>query len=263
MAARYLVFDLDDTLVVEEAAAETAFLQTCTLAEQRYGVPAEALHATLRQRCRELWHASPARPYCVAVGISSWEGLWAEFEGEIPELKILRAWAPTYRRESWRRALLEYGIDDDDLVQELAEMFPRLRRGLHVVYEDVHPVLESLAATYPLGLLTNGAPDLQRLKIRASGLEPYFQQIVVAGEIGIGKPDAAAYHCILARLGARPEEACMIGDNLRRDVAGAQTAGMKAIWLNRERREREPELEPDWEIHNLTELTALLDGARA
>lgn len=260
MTSRFecLLFDLDDTLVVEEASAERAFLQTCALAEQRYGIPAPALHATLRQTCREIWHTSPARAYCVAVGISSWEGLWAEFHGDLPELQILRAWAPTYRLESWRQALLRHGVDDARLAQELAETFPRLRRTLHVAYEDVIPTLNALVVQYPLGLLTNGAPDLQRFKIRAAGLESYFREIVIAGEVGVGKPDPAIYRLILSRMGARAETTMMIGDHLRRDVAGAQEAGLSAIWLNRQGKPREEDIQPAWEINTLTALRAIL-----
>ncbi len=255
---RWILFDLDDTLVVEEASAADAFLQTCALAEQRYGIPAGELHVTLRQTCREIWHASPARAYCVAVGISSWEGLWAGFHGDVPELQILRSWVPTYRLESWRQALLRHGIDDVQLAEELAETFPRIRRTLHVVYGDVIPVLSELAPRYPLGLLTNGAPDLQRFKIRAAGLEPYFREIVVAGEVGVGKPNPAVYRLMLSRMGVRAETAVMIGDHLRRDVAGAQEAGLAAIWLNRQGSPREENVFPDWEIHSLTELRDIL-----
>ncbi|MFL7807700.1 MAG: HAD family hydrolase, partial [Anaerolineae bacterium] len=77
-----VLIDLDDTLVVEVASAEAAFLATCALAQERYGVDAEGLHQSVRQRARELWYDAPARAYSVAVGISSWEALWARFLGE-------------------------------------------------------------------------------------------------------------------------------------------------------------------------------------
>lgn len=261
-AIQSLVFDLDDTLVVEEASADDALLQTCALAEERYGIPATNLRATVRQTCRELWHASPARAYCVAVGISSWEGLWAKFTGDGAELQRLRAWAPTYRFQSWQNALQRYGIDDPGLAEELAETFPRLRRERHIVYDDVIPTLTQLAGSYSLGLLTNGAADLQRFKIQATGLGDYFQEILVAGEIGVGKPDARAYEQMLDRLGVKAENACMIGDHLVRDVAGAQQAGMRTVWLNREGKTPMENICPDWEINSLAILPAILRDAR-
>ena len=85
-----LIFDLDDTLVNELASVNSAFLAACRLGEERYGVPPDDLHAAIRETCREFWYNSPARAYCLNVGISSWEGLWARFEGDEENLKILR-----------------------------------------------------------------------------------------------------------------------------------------------------------------------------
>ena len=83
---RTLTFDLDDTLVFEEASAEEAFIEAGELARARYGLDPRALHSSVRSCCRELWRASPSLPYCKRIGISSWEGLWAEFTGLDPEL---------------------------------------------------------------------------------------------------------------------------------------------------------------------------------
>ena len=92
-----LIFDLDDTLVVEQASAEAAFIETCELVKIKYGINPHKLHNTVRDSCRKIWHQSPARQYCLDIGISSWEGLWAKFIGKNSELQILQKWAPTYR----------------------------------------------------------------------------------------------------------------------------------------------------------------------
>lgn len=260
MTLRAILFDLDDTLVVEVASAEAAFLATCVLAQERYGVDAEALCQTVRAKARELWHASPARPYCLAIGISSWEALWARFLGDDPNLQALRAWAPTYRRESWARALVEHGIDDLPFAERLAETFPRERRARHVVYPDVEPALQKVCKTYRLALLTNGAPGLQREKLAGSGLGPYFDVVLVAGEAGVGKPDPRLFALALDRLDVSPGEAVMVGNSLRSDVAGAQGAGIRAIWLNRAGKELAKGAVPDAQIASLGELARTLDA---
>ena len=56
---------------------------------------------------------------------------------------------------------------------------------------------------------------------------------MVSGDLGVAKPDAAAFHHALDLLGARPEDATMIGDSLERDVEGALAAGLRAVWINR------------------------------
>ena len=83
-----LIFDMDDTLVVEEASAETAFRSVCRFAKNKRGIDAEALYRSIRESCRSIWYASPSHPYCLKVGISSWEGLWAEFKGDGKDLQF-------------------------------------------------------------------------------------------------------------------------------------------------------------------------------
>ena len=252
------MFDLDDTLVVEEASAEAAFLATCERARERHGINPQALHRTLRQRARELWHVSPARPYCVAVGISSWEGLWARYTGDDPSLRALREWAPAYRSESWARALADHGVRDPAFAEELAATFPAERRKRHVVYLDVEPALQELRKTHRLALVTNGAPDLQREKLHGAGLAGYFETIVVSGDLGFGKPDARIFQLALSRLGMLPGKTVMVGDSLKRDVAGAQQVGIRGVWINRNGREPDGGIIPDVQIETLGQLRAVL-----
>ena len=258
MVITHVLFDLDDTLVAEESSAEAAFLATCEHARERYGVDPHALHRAVRERAREAWFAAPTNAYCQAVGFASREGLWARLTGEDPNLEALRRWAPAYRREAWSRALEDFGVRDAPFAERLAAIFPAERRARHVVFPDVEGTLAALRGTWRLSILTNGTPGLQREKIAGSGLAHYFDAITVAGEVGVGKPDGRAFAAALEAAGARPGGTVMIGDNLRRDIQGAQQAGLRAFWLNRDARERELDVTPDAEMNTLSELPALL-----
>jgi len=258
MPTEAVIFDLDDTLLVEVASADAAFLATCTVAHEEYGVDPEELHQAVRLKARELWYASPARAYCVDIGISSWEGLWARFRGDDPNLEILHAWAPTYRLESWSRALAEHGVNDPSFAEQLADTFGKERRARHIVYADVKPTLEEVGQTHKVALLTNGAADLQREKIRESRLAPFFEVVVISGEVGVRKPEPAIFALVLDRLGVAAETAVMVGNSPGSDVAGAQRAGLKAIWLNRSAKQCDDGVEPDAEIASLSELKAVL-----
>lgn len=253
-----IIFDLDDTLAVEQALADAAIIETAELAQARYGLDPREMHTTLRKTCREIWHDFPSHPYCKKVGISSWEGLWAEFIGYDTNLRALHDWASTYRYESWRASLSRHGIDDPDLAAELAETFPRLRRCKHSVYPDTIKALERLSQGYSLGLLTNGAPDLQRRKMEGSGIAEYFDQILISGDVGFGKPDKRIFEMILTRLKASPKTSLMIGNSLTSDVQGAQNTGLRTVWINRSGKSRDDRIVPDWEISSLDELDAIL-----
>jgi putative hydrolase of the HAD superfamily len=168
-------------------------------------------------------------PYCARIGFASSEGLWSRFEGAGAEMRALSEWAPAYRRGAWAGALAEQGVEDPALADELAERFGVERRARHHTFDDVVPVLDALDG--PLALVTNGASCLQREKLAASGLEEHFDAVVVSGDLGIGKPEAAIFRHALSLLGA--DEGVMVGDSLDRDVDGARAAGLGAVWINR------------------------------
>lgn len=258
MALEAIVFDLDDTLVVEVASAEAAFLAACAHAKAKYGIDPQELCQTVRTEARELWHKSPARPYCVSIGISSWEGLWGRFDGDDPNLQILRDWAPEYRLAAWSRALAAFGVDDQPFAGRLAAVFQEERCGIHEVYPDAEPILRELRPAYRLGLVTNGAPGIQRDKLDGSGLEPYFDAVVISGEVGVGKPDREIFCITLDRLGAQPDTTVLVGNNLRTDIAGAQQIGLRSVWLNRDNKDKDGGVRPDYEINSLDQLREYL-----
>jgi phosphoserine phosphatase len=254
---RALLFDLDDTLIVEEPAAREAFLATARHAATRRDLNPKALAGAARSRARELWYAAPTHPYCKRIGISSWEGLWCRFEGDDREVRALREWSPTYRREAWRLALADQGIEDATLAGELGEQFGVERRERHEVFADVADALATLRGTYSLALVTNGAACLQREKLAASGLGDHFEIVVISAELGVAKPEAPVFEHALERLGTPSAQTVMVGDSLARDVDGALAAGLGAIWVNRGSRPAPPDRT------DLVEVSALSDLANA
>ena len=255
---RTLLFDLDDTLVVEEPAAAASFAATAHLASTRHRVDVEKLALAARERARELWYATPAHPYCMRVGISSWEGLWCRFDGEEPDVRWLREWSPRYRREVWNLALADQGVHDPMLAEELGERYGTERRARHDRFLDVPGCLDELSDSYTLALITNGASCLQREKLATAGLDAYFDTVIVSAEFGIGKPDPSIFEHALSLLGSDPEHTVMIGDSLVRDVDGAIAAGLQGVWVNRSGQPR-PVDRPDLvEVTTLSDLPATL-----
>jgi putative hydrolase of the HAD superfamily len=250
-----LLFDLDETLMVEEPAAEAAFLASAQFAAGR-GVDPATLALEARSWARELWYSSPTHGYCMRVGISSWEGLWCRFEGDRAEVRALREWSPTYRIETWRLALLDQGVEDPVLAEELAGRFVTERRARHEVFGDVAAVLGGLAESHRLALLTNGASCLQREKLSASGLSEYFEVVLVSSDLGTAKPDPALFEHALDLLDADPRQTFMVGDSIAKDVEGALVAGIGAVWVNRARRE------PPADRPDIVQVTTLSDLPR-
>ena len=255
-----VIFDLDETLMPEYPAVEAAFAEACKPAVTRHSLDATALAEVFRRRGRELWRKSPSHEWCQRIGISSWEGLSGDFSGDGEELTALRQWMERsrFRTSAWRRALADFGIKDHPLADHLADRIVAVRRKHHSVYPETPGVLERLRGSHRLAMLTNGAPRVQRDKIEATGLERYFDLVVISGEVGIGKPDAGVFDLALSRLGVEAPAAVMIGDSLGRDIAGARNAGLGAIWVNRTGAPPSEPVQPDHEVANLTEVLNLV-----
>ncbi len=63
--------------------------------------------------------------------------------------------------------------------------------------------------------------------LASHGLARWFDTVVVSGEVGVRKPDPAAFWLALERLGVLPERAVHVGDHPPHDEEGARAAGMR------------------------------------
>ncbi len=208
MPIRTLFFDLDDTLL------ETH----------------EAHVAAMDLVSRTISAMAPAWPPEVVARRAT--GIYLELEAEMERGEVHYETQMPFRIKTWAQTLLAFGLPADT-AEELAHLYLRVRRSHYRLYPDVAPTLDALKAEYRLGMITNGISDLQREKIAATGLERWFETIVVSGEVRSWKPDAGIFRHALAAADARPEESVMLGDNLARDVAGAAALGVHTIWVRR------------------------------
>ena len=258
MRQRAVLFDLDNTLVMEDAATLAAVRSACAVASSRAGANADALYATVPRVAEKLWKGSTALAYADRMGIWWGEGLWGEFRGEASELRALRDFVPDFRLAVWREALAAVGISDEALAAELAETYRTARRARQLVDAEAEPILGALARDHRLALVSNGAPDVQREKLAGTALARYFGAIVISCEVGVGKPDPRIFEIALERIGADADEAVMVGDSLARDVAGAHAAGIRAVWIDRRLGPGEEGPAPDARVESLSELPAAL-----
>ena len=254
-----LLFDLDDTILVEEDSAMNALVAAAEHLSE-YNIEPYQFACTVKEKAREIWYSLPTYKYCSEIGISSWEGLWARFEGSHPEEKKLNELRDSYQSNSWNNALKDYGINDMSLALELSELFNQERRIRHIHYPETIEVLNRLKSEYQMGLITNGLSDLQREKIRGGRLEQYFDLILISGEVNCRKPDRQIFRKAFDYFNKPAEDFIMIGNSLKSDIGGAENAGIKSVWVNRMKEINSNGVKPDFEISNLLELLDILNS---
>jgi len=255
-----VIFDLDDTLLWDQKSVKEAFVATCKLAQDKYGVDPGELEDAVRNEARELYASYETYEFTKMIGINPFEGLWGNFLDDNDNFRKMKNIVPTYRKEAWTRGLKAVGIDDSMFGTVLAERFPVERQKVPFVYEESFRVLDQLKGKYKLVLLTNGSPDLQNTKLDITPeLVPYFDHIIISGAFGRGKPDPTIFEHVVDELGIDKEQAIMVGDNLMTDILGASRIGMKSVWINRENKERNDVI-PTYEIKHLEELFSILSS---
>jgi len=233
---RALCLDLNDTLL-DGSGLQESIVRTCEMiAASQPGLDAARL---------------------VEANGQIWPGYWLEIE---ESWTLGRLDSASARREAWRRTLRACGCIDESLAQRAVQIHRQLGLKAHRLFDDVGEFFTAAKrARVPLALITNGAADAQREKLRVLEMEHSFEVVVISGEVGIAKPDASVFRLALNQLRVERENAWHVGDSLTADVAGAKAAGLTAVWLNRSGRVRSAgDPEPDLEIRSLSNLMAFL-----
>jgi HAD superfamily hydrolase (TIGR01509 family) len=138
------------------------------------------------------------------------------------------------RRERFRRLFAAAGVvAGDDLVQVAAATYRDRYRQVRRAVPGAAALLPLVKARARVGVVSNNLFEEQQDKLRACGLEPWIDTLVVSERAGVSKPDPAIFLLALDRLGCAAHEAVMIGDSWPADIAGARAAGIRAIWFNR------------------------------
>ena len=154
------------------------------------------------------------------------------------------------------RTLTKLGVPEADVPANISAEFTDILPLKSAVFPFTHDVLDYLKPKYHLHLITNGFNDIQSLKLDASNLTPYFEEVITSEHSGHLKPDPRMFAHALERTGAAAAESLMIGDNLECDVLGACNAGIDQVYFNPAKRRHFMEI--THEISCLSELKAIL-----
>jgi putative hydrolase of the HAD superfamily len=88
-------------------------------------------------------------------------------------------------------------------------------------------------------IVTDLTADIQFKKLIQLGLMDNIKYIVTSEESGKEKPHPYIFHLALEKIGLDKTELVYIGDDYEKDIIGATSMGIKAIWLNRQMQKKE------------------------
>ena len=193
-----VLFDFGHTLF-DTASSIDAIVQSASLRDPIDRDEVTALWTAARDRSRTVEEMAKGRDLGPEQHRACWLALWTELERRIP------------------------GISDVLYTYETSAAGWRL-------YPDARRVLEQLAERrVPMAVVSDIGWDLRPL-FDAHGVGHFFTTFVMSYQHGVTKPAPVLFRTACERLGVRPSQALMVGDNFRND-GGASDAGCRTLLL--------------------------------
>lgn len=231
-----VLFDLDDTLHDDTEAYSRASERVAEEIARERPVDAQALRRAYADTSEAFWE-------------------------KLSDYHVLTPFVGL-RRSLWHAAIRTQGIDDEALAERAATAFNRYRKGYLRPFPGSLELLAALRARgLKLGMVTNGFAETHREKITLLELESAFDEILIADEVGMVKPDPRIFLHACGRMETLPNRTVMVGDRFDRDIKGAQAAGLFSVWFNVRQESVPPGAQPPDAIANdMDELSRLLLG---
>ncbi|WP_159449056.1 HAD family hydrolase [Provencibacterium massiliense] len=233
MHYRYIIFDVDDTLIDYQKAERNVFARI--LAD--YALPMDdALFDELLDISWDEWARSGLRDLC--------------------DPAVLDDYHPRYRRylqDFFARFAkrLELPFDGEEGRARFLSYFAREREPV----AGAVTVCQTLSRRCRLAAATNGLIETQQVRIEP--LMGYLDRLFISEALGYIKPDPRFFQKMLGLLGAKASDCLMVGDSLHTDIKGACACGMDSCWLNPAGRPSKEGLAPTYTITRLQELLTL------
>ena len=229
MTYKFLLFDLDHTLLDFDAAEDVALTQL--LKEEKVA------------------DIQAYKDYYVPMN----KALWKYLE----QKKITKQELVNTR---FSRLFAHFGIEKDGVYLAKRYQFYLAQQGQ--VYPGSMELLDNLIDRgFELYAATNGITNIQTGRIAYSGLAPYFNQVFISEQLQTQKPNALFYEKIGQKIpGFSKEKVLMIGDSLTADIQGGNNAGIDTIWYNPNHLVNKTGAQPTYEVHSYQDLLDCLDA---
>lgn len=154
------------------------------------------------------------------------EKLWERYRNgyiKQEELRVKRMWL----------ALLDFKIADETLAKDMSIRFLDLLPTRTILFPYAVEILEYLTnKKYELHLITNGFEKTQHSKLKYSGLDQYFREVITSEGSSSLKPNKDIFDYAFKKTGANPSESIMLGDSIEVDIIGAMNAGIDQVFIN-------------------------------
>jgi putative hydrolase of the HAD superfamily len=167
----------------------------------------------------------------------------------------------------WNTFLEQEGVKEDPEREKLALVLSQLYRGISrnrlQLYPGVKQVLDELRTAYRMALVSDAQPCYALPEMKAVGLDGYFIPVVISAHYGFRKPDKRLTEKALDLMKLTPSEVIFVGNDMYRDIYGANRMGIKTIFLDSNQGNKVHEdVTPDYIAHRFEDVLRGVEALR-
>lgn len=167
----------------------------------------------------------------------------------------------------WNIFLEQKGIKADHERRKLALILAQLYRGISLnrlqLYPGVKKVLDELRPIYRMALVSDAQPCYALPEIKAVGLDGYFDPVIISAHYGFRKPDKRLTEKALDIMKLMSAEVICVGNDMYRDIYGANRLGIKTIFVDSNQGDKYHEnVTPDYFAHRFEDVLRCVDALR-
>jgi len=225
---RYLLFDVDDTLLDFKAGELQSLAETFSVLHLSYTPEAEAVYLQINA------------------------GLWRDYEaGRIRRAQIFeQRFANTFKR-------LKVTADG----QHAERVYRQLLNQQAILLPETVATLQQLR-DYDCYIVSNGIEPVQIQRLTDSSIIDDFSDVFVSDTIGSPKPTMAFFDYVFKRIpGFQADQTLIIGDSLTSDIQGAMNAKIDSVWFNPHFVPNRSQVRPTYQLNRFADLPSLLTSA--
>ncbi len=176
---------------------------------------------------------------------------------KFPEFDVLSVWEE-FLRQHLGKALSP--ARRKQLSRFISEMYRGISRFRLQLYPEVSAVLAELRPRFKLAAVSDAQSLWAAAEMKAVGIDGLFDPVVISSDFGFRKPDRRLFEAALDGLSLSPEKVLFVGNDMYRDVYGAQLCGMKAVFfLSNQGKTSMEGVEPEYTIYNFGELRQAIE----
>ena len=192
---------------------------------------------------------------------------WNELQSLIPRLLRDQTEELRKNKKGIKAVLLDSG---DTLIDEGTRIYSEDRENLVLSAKSIETSRDLLKGLkergYLIALVADGLEQSFHNVLKKNGFWDMFDAISISENCGITKPSPRIFIEALMQLGLRREDSAniiMLGDNLSRDIRGANALGIKTVWIDwaprHDKTPRDDLEKPDYRITRPIDLLPIID----